>query len=59
MAGSLWDSYRGVFFLRVNSFNIGDIFNKTVISGFVFELGNSEMCACSKKDEQKSKLKFD
>ena len=59
MAGSLWDSYRGVFFLRVNSFNIGDIFNKTVISGFVLELGNSEMCTCFKNDEQKSKLKFD
>ena len=58
MAGSLWDLYRSVLFLSVNSFNIGDIFNMTV-SGSVFELDNSEMGAYYKNGEQKSKLKFD
>ena len=52
MVGSLWDSYRSVFFLSVNSFNIGDIFNMTVISGSDFELDNSEMGAYSTNGEQ-------
>ena len=58
MTGYLWDSYRGVLFLSVNSFNIGDIFDMTVF-GSVPELDNFEMGAYSINGEQKSKLKFD
>ena len=58
MKGYLWDWYKRMFFTRVNSFNVGDIFNMTV-SGSVFELNYSELGAYSMNGEQKSKLKFD